>query len=1066
MQTTRPTIDPQLLSSLRWRSIGPHRGGRSVAVAGHPTDPATFYFGACAGGVWKSDDGGTYWRNISDGSFNSAAVGAIAVSQSDPSVVYVGMGEACPRGNVSAGDGVYRSTDGGRSWSHMGLQATKHISRVRIHPANPDLVYVAALGDIFQSNEERGVFRSRDGGKTWDHVLHRSSNSGAADLTMDPTNPRIMFTTLWQARRKPWNFSSGGPESAIFRTTDGGDTWDDITESKGLPSGLKGRMGVAVSPAMDGRVWAIIEAKDRGLYRSDDWGETWELTSDAPKLLQRPWYYSHVFADPQDSETVWVLNLKCWKSTDGGRTFGEVTTPHGDNHDLWIDPANPMRMIEGNDGGACVSFNGGASWSTIYNQPTAQFYRMDADDQYPYRLYATQQDNSAISTPSRNPEKGAILFADSYFVGSSESGQIAVHPEDPNVVFSGAIGSSSGGGDSLHRYDHRTGQSKIVSVWPEFVYGSGVKDHKYRFQWTYPIVFSPHDPGTLYAAAEVVFRSTDEGHSWTAISPDLTRNDRSKMEASGGPITKDTTFVENYGTIFAFAESSYERGVFWSGSDDGLVHISRNGGQNWLDVTPPDLPEWATIAIIEPSPHSPSAAYIAAHRYRLGDDSPLLFKTTDYGRTWLRIDNGIPESEFVWVIRADPERDGLLYAGTERGVHVSFDDGGAWQPLQSNLPVVAVHDMKIKGNELAVATHGRSFWILDDLAVVRQAADEEADANLHLFEPAPVFRSASQMTSGRSSSGPGKKYMLRLGSAATWEETKDDNEQVHAAFLDAGHNPPAGVTLHYAIRGARPEDAALTISTSGGEIIRTVQPKPEDYDELPESKKPSGPFLPIAEGMNRFVWDMRHDPSSKVTEEGAKSSAIEGPLVLPGTYTITLAASGASIERQVKIEKDPRVTTPDTDLQEQLCLMLEVRDSVTGVHGCIDQIRSIRRQVSEWSERANAAGKGQQIAESVEGLKDGLESIELELIQTAATDEEGMDRIALPAGVGFKIKELMAAVSSADAAPTTQQREVFDDLSTRAADASDRLNRLVDEDLQRFVDILHEIEVPAILAGG
>ena len=1070
MQPTKPTVDPQLLTSLRWRSIGPHRGGRTVAVAGHPTDPATFYFGACAGGVWKSDDGGTYWRNISDGFFDSAAVGAIAVSQSDPSVVYAGMGEACPRGNVSAGDGVYRSTDGGRSWTHMGLEATKHISRVRIHPTNPDLVYTAALGDIFRSNEERGVFRSSDGGKTWDHVLYKSDNAGAADLTMDPNNPRIMFATLWQVRRKPWNFSSGGPDSAVFRTTDGGDTWDDITENKGLPSGLKGRMGAAVSPAMPGRVWAIIESKDRGVYRSDDLGETWELVSDDPKLLQRPWYYSHVFADPQDSETVWVLNLKCWKSTDGGRTFNEVTTPHGDNHDLWIDPANPRRMIEGNDGGACVSFNGGASWSTIYNQPTAQFYRMDADDQHPYRLYATQQDNSAISTPSRNFEKGAILFADSYFVGSSESGQIAVHPEDPNVVFSGAIGSSSGGGDSLHRYDHRTGQSRIVSVWPEFVYGSGVKDHKHRFQWTYPIVFSPHDAGTLYAAAEVVFRSTNEGHSWTAISPDLTRNDRSKMEASGGPITKDTTFVENYGTIFAFAESPHERGVFWAGSDDGLVHISRDGGQNWANVTPSDLPEWATVAIIEPSPHNPSAAYVAAHRYRLGDYSPLLFRTTDYGRTWLRIDDGIPESEFTWVIRADTERDGLLYAGTELGVHVSFDDGGVWQSLQSNLPVVAVHDMKVKGNELAVATHGRSFWILDDLAVVRQAASADAaagaGAKLHLFEPASVFRSARQMASGRSSSGPGKKYMLRLGAAATWEETKDDNEQVDAAFLDAGHNPPDGVTLYYTIRDTRSEDAVLTISDGSGEVVRTVRPKPEGYDEMTEAEKPSGPFLSIAEGTNRFIWDMRYDPSSKVTEEGAKSGAMEGPLVVPGIYTITLATSGSSVKRQVKIEKDPRVATPDEDLQEQLGLILEVRDLVTSIHGCINRIRSIRRQVLEWSGRADAAGKGQSIAELVEGLKDALEGIEIELIQTAATDEEGMDRIALPAGVGFKVKELMAAISSADAAPTTQQREVFEDLSAKAADASDRLDRLVDEDLQQFVDMLHELEVPAILAQG
>ena len=1059
-----PTVDPTLLSTLRWRSIGPHRGGRVVAVAGHPTEQATFYFGACAGGVWKSDDGGTYWQNISDGYFTSAAVGAIAVSTSDPAVMFVGTGEACTRGNVSAGDGVYRSTDGGRSWANVGLEATKHISRVRIHPTNPNVVYVAALGDIFGDSAERGVFRSTDCGESWERVLFGDETSGAADLTMDPNNPRIMFATLWEARRKPWNFSSGGPGSAIYRTTDGGDTWENITENKGLPGGIKGRMGVAVSPAKDGRVWAIIEAEDRGLYRSDDLGETWELVSGDPKLIQRPWYYCHVFGDPQDSETVWVLNLKCWKSTDGGRTFNEVSMPHGDNHDLWIDPTNTKRMIQGNDGGACVSFNDGDSWSTIYNQPTAQFYRMDADNEYPYKVYATQQDNSAISTPSRDLEKGAILYADSYFVGSSESGQIAVHPDDSNVVFSGAIGSSSGGGDALHRYDHKTGQSKIVSVWPEFVYGQGVKDHKYRFQWTYPIVFSPHDSGTLYVAAETVFRSTNEGHSWEAISPDLTRNDRSKMEASGGPITKDTTFVENFGTIFAFVESLHEPGVFWTGSDDGLVHVSRDGGKNWENVTPPDLPEWATIAIIELSSHDPAAAYVAAHRYRLADNTPLLYKTNDYGKTWQRITDGIPEHEYTWVIRADTEREGLLYAGTELGVHVSFDDGESWQSLQGNLPVVAVHDMKIRNddNELAVATHGRSFWILDDLKHLRQVPDASDTNGIQLFKPASVVRSAYQMTSGRSS-GDGKRYMLRLGSAATWTETQDENEQSHSTFLDAGNNPPTGAIFHYNLGDVDASEAVLTVSDSGGKVIRTVRPKPCDYDDLSDSEKPPGPFLPVDKGMNRYIWDMRHDQSSKVAT-APKSEAVEGPLVVPGTYTVTLTVDGQTDSQEVTVEQDPRVSTSGEEFQGQLELMLQVRDKTGEVHDAINRIRSIRGQVAEWAGRADAAGKGDALADAVEGLNDSLGSIELALIQTKAPDEEGLDRIGLPAGVGFKLKELMAAVSSADAAPTTQQHDVFGVLSERVDGALDRLERLENEDLQRFVDTLHELEVPAIIA--
>ncbi len=1060
--TATPTVDPALLSTLRWRSIGPHRGGRVVAVAGHPTELATFYFGACAGGVWKSDDGGTYWRNISDGFLSSAAVGAIAVSTSDPNVIFVGTGEACTRGNVSAGDGVYRSTDGGRSWAHVGLRETKHISRVRIHPTNPDIVYVAALGDIFGDSEERGIYRTTDGGKSWERVLFGDERSGAADLTMDPNNPRIMFAALWDARRKPWNFSSGGPGSALYRTTDGGDTWECISGNKGLPGGIKGRMGVAASPAKDGRVWAIIEAEDRGLYRSDDLGATWELVSDDPKLIQRPWYYCHVFGDPQDSETVWILNLKCWKSTDGGRTFNEVSMPHGDNHDLWIDPANPRRMIQGNDGGACVTYNGGDSWSTIYNQPTAQFYRMDADNDYPYRVYATQQDNSAISTASRDIEKGAILYGDSYFVGSSESGQIAVHPDDSSIVFSGAIGSSSGGGDSLHRYDHKTGQSKIVSVWPEFVYGQGVKDHKYRFQWTYPIVFSPHDSGTLYVAAEVVFRSMNEGHSWEAISPDLTRNDRSKMEASGGPITKDTTFVENFGTIFAFVESPHEPGVFWAGSDDGLVHISRDGGDSWDNVTPPDLPEWATVAIIEPSPHDAATAYVAAHRYRLADNTPLLFKTSDYGATWQRITDGIPESEYTWVVRADTEREGLLYAGTEMGIHVSFDDGGSWQSLQVNLPVVAVHDMKVRGNELAVATHGRSFWILDDLTHLRQAPDAADGSGPHLFEPASVVRSAYQMTSGRSS-GDGKRYMLRLGSAAAWVEEKDENEQAHSIFLDAGNNPPTGAIFHYNVGDAPADDAVLTVSDGDGNVVRKVRPKPCGYDDMSELEKPAGPFLPVKEGMNRYIWDLRHDSSSKVSEDGAKSGAIEGPLVVPGTYSVSLTVAGKTVCRDVTIKQDPRVSTSADELREQLDLMLQVRDKVTEVHNGINRIRSIRGQVAEWSARATSVGKGDALSEVTGGLNDSLDSIELEMIQTQVIGEEGLDRIELPAGVGFKLKELMAAVSSADSAPTTQQHDVYGVLSERAGSALGRLEQLESDDLQRFVDSLHELEIPAII---
>ena len=578
-----------------------------------PLIPGTFYFGACAGGVWKTEDGGTYWENVSDGYFNSAAVGAIAVSDSEPSVVYAGMGEATIRLDVTHGDGVYRSNDGGHSWVHVGLEDTRHISSLRIHPTNPDIVFVAALGHAFGPNEQRGVFRSKDGGKNWERVLYKSENAGGGDISIDPSNPNFLVASIWQVRRNFWNLSSGGPDSGLWRSRDGGDTWEDVSSNPGLPDLPFGKIGVAISPAKAGRIYATIEAHEPGVYRSDDYGDTWELVSDNRDLQGRPWYYQHIFADPQDPDTAWVLNYGAWKSIDGGRTWTEVNTPHGDNHDLWIDPRNPRRLIEGNDGGACVSYNGGETFSTIYNQMTAQFYHLTTDDQFPYRVYGTQQDNSAISVPSRS-HKGAIPWGDCYTTGSSESGYIVVDPNDPNIVISGAIGSSPGGGGNMLRYDHSTGQVRIITVWPELNTGFGPVDARYRFQWTYPIQFSPHDSGVLYAAGNVVFRSTDQGESWAPISPDLTRNDPDKLQPSGGEITGDASGAETYCTVFSFLESPHEKGVFWAGSDDGLVHISRDGGANWQNVTPPDLEEWTRVDMIEVSPHDPATAYLAGTR--------------------------------------------------------------------------------------------------------------------------------------------------------------------------------------------------------------------------------------------------------------------------------------------------------------------------------------------------------------------------------------------------------------------------------------------------------------------
>ena len=633
------TVASALQESLTWRCIGPHRGGRVVAVAGHPTDRKTFYFGACAGGVWKSTDAGTYWENISDGFFKTAAVGAIAVSASDPNVIYVGTGETAIRGDVSHGDGVYKSTDGGATWTNVGLADTRFIAKVRIHPTNADIVYVAALGHAFGPNTERGVYRSKDGGATWDQILYRDEETGAIDLVMDPHNPRVLYATLWNGRRDFWSLTSGGPGCGIFKSIDGGDTWTELTRNPGLPKGVLGKIGVAISPA---RRTGSGHWLRRRMVRSSAptmAAATWQRLSEQGELRWRAWYYTHIFAHPTQPETVYVLNGAAWKSTDGGATFVKYPTPHGDNHDLWIDPKDPDRMIQGDDGGAYVTLNDMDTWSSIYNQPTAQFYHVITDKRVPYRIYGSQQDNTAMSLPGFSP-LGAITQADWFRPGGGESGYIAVDPRDPDIIFGGAIGSGAGNG-RLIRYDRRTGQERNVTVWPDVNgMGNGANELKYRFQWTFPLLFSTHEPDALYATSNVVHRSTSDGQHWDVISPDLTRNDATKMEASGGPITKDNTGAEVYGTIFAFAESPHEQGVFWAGSDDGMIHISRDAGKTWHDVTPKNLPEWALISVIEPSPHDPATAYVAATRYKLDDYAPYLLKTNDYGKSWTAITEG------------------------------------------------------------------------------------------------------------------------------------------------------------------------------------------------------------------------------------------------------------------------------------------------------------------------------------------------------------------------------------------------------------------------------------------
>jgi photosystem II stability/assembly factor-like uncharacterized protein len=1052
---TLQNVDESLLSGLEWRCIGPPRGGRVVAVAGDPDELGTFYFGACAGGVWKTEDAGTYWENVSDGFFDTASVGAIAVSESDPNVIYAGTGEACIRGDVTHGDGVYRSTDRGRTWQNLGLADTRHISRVRIHPENPDIAYVAALGHAFGPNTERGVFRTTDGGTTWDRILYKSENAGAADLSLDPSNPRILYAAIWQARRNFWSMTSGGPDSGLWRSNDGGDTWTDITENSGLPGGLKGRIGVAASAAKPGRLWATIEAEDCGIYRSDDYGDTWELVSDERDLQGRPWYYQHIFADTQDADTLWILNYSAWKSIDGGKTFSQVGTPHGDNHDLWIDPVNPRRMIEGNDGGACVSFNGGDSWSTIYNQMTSQFYHVATDDRYPYRVLGTQQDNSAISVPSQT-NKGAIPWGDCYTVGSSESGYIVVDPRDPDVVISGAIGSSPGGGGNMLRYDHKTGQVRIITVWPEAYTGWGAKDWKYRFQWTYPIQFSPHDPAVLHATGNVVFRSTDQGSNWDPISPDLTRNDVTKMEPSGGPITKDTSAAEMYGTIFSFVESPHEAGVYWAGSDDGLVHLSRDGGANWNLITPTQLPEWSMINMIELSPYDLATAYLSATLYKLDDNRPLLYKTNDYGESWSEITSGIPDDDFTRCIRVDPERDGLLYCGTETSAYVSFDDGGSWQPLRANMPVVPVYDLQIKGTDLIAATHGRSFWILDDLEQLRQMTPETTSRTFKLFAPRSAVRAAAPF--GGRKPAPGKSYQLALGSNVTFTESETPEGARKLKFLDAGSNPPSGPVFAYFLADEpdEGEEVVLKVLDNVGETIRTFSSTTQ------ENNGPRVRRVPANAGVNRFIWDTRYAPARHVPGDKTTEDRLRGPLAPPGNYRVSLTVGGETQSESFEIVKDPRVEATEDDFKAQFDLLIEIRDRLSEVHDSINTIRGLKRQADEWARRTRDHSAADTVASAASSLKDKLSAIEAELIQTEYRGAR--DRLNLPTRLNVKLAEITNVVAAADFAPPQQAHDVLVDVGSRIRPHIERLKEVVNTDAAEFENLVHELELPAIVA--
>lgn len=1045
-------MDAKLFSSLEWRCIGPHRGGRVVAVAGHPTEPGTFFFGGCAGGVWKTTNGGSHWENITDGFFKVSAVGALAVSDSDPNVIYAGTGETAIRSNVSHGDGVYKSTDGGRTWANVGLGATRHIGDVVVHPTNPDLVYVAALGHAWGPNPDRGVYRSKDGGKTWEQILFKSDRAGCHDIAMDTSNPRVLYAAIWQGQRYPHAASSGGEDSGIWRSLDGGDTWTEITRNPGLPEGVIGKIGVAASPAQPGRVWALVEATEGGpLFRSDDYGAKWERVSDNMDLSRRPWYYQHVFADPQDADTVWVLNLNCWRSVDGGKNFEAIPTPHGDNHGLWIDPRNPKRIIEGNDGGACVSFDGGHSFSSILNQPTAQFYHVTTDDHIPYRVYGSQQDNWAMRVPSIGFE-GAISWKDYTEPGGGESGYIAVSPRTPHLVFGGGIGTGLGHG-RLIAWNPETGQKRNVTVWPEVGgFGAGADALKYRFQWTFPVEISTHNPDNLYICSNFVHRSTDEGTSWEVISPDLTRNEVSKLGSSGGPITADNSGAEIYCTIFAFRESPHEQGVFWAGSDDGLIHLSRDGGKNWANVTPPDLPEWAMISIIEPSPHDAATVYVAATAYKSDDLHPYLYKTNDYGVTWTKIVGGLPDDEFTRTIREDPARRGLLYCGTELGIHVSFDDGVNWHRLETNLPIVPIWDLVVKGTDLVAATHGRSFWILDDITPLHQMHDDLAGKETHLFKPRDTVRYRLYGRMFDRKSPVYINYKMTGPVTVGVRPTEDASGAPTESFVDAGKNPPEGVIIHYYLRDKPEGTVTLSILDAKGEVIREYT---SDSEEAPKA--------PVAAGANRFVWDYRYPAPTKLDNpvpggrRVIQDTAIM-PKAVPGDYQVRLTVGETTVTQPFTILHDPRLPVSEDDVKAQFALKQQICDQLSTVHATLNQIYKVRGQVEEWERRAKGHASEERVTTAATALKDQLKTIEGTLVNLDADKSQPGT-----AKLKEKLGALSAMIDESDHIPTRGAGEVYTMLEGHVEAEQKKFQQLLDETVPSFGDLVQSLAIPPIV---
>ncbi len=1014
-------VDPKLFSGMQWRQVGPFRGGRTLAIEGVPGEPNTWYFGAVAGGVWKTLDGGANWTPLFDKQ-DISSIGAIAVAPSDHNTIYIGTGEAAIRGNTTYGTGVYKSVDGGKNWKNVGLRDTHQIGALIVHPNNPDIVLVAALGHAFGPNAERGIFRTSDGGKTWTKVLSKDENTGGIDVVFDPHNPNVVFASLWQARRQPWFFSSGGPGSGLYKSEDNGVTWKQLTGS-GLPDGILGRIGISVSGADSNRVYAIIEAKEGGIFRSDDAGEKWTKVNDDGRFRQRAWYFSKIYADPKSVDTVYVLNTGAFKSVDGAKTFNLLPARHGDHHGLWIDPQNPNRIGNANDGGASISMDGGKTWTTQNNQPTAQFYHVATDNAYPYHIYGAQQDNSNVGIASRS-EEGVITAQDWFVAGGGECGFVVPDPRDWHIIYSNSEG-------YVVRYDKNKEEGQDVSVWPMDHSGHGAADLPHRFQWVTPLLLSPHNPDVLYTAAECVFKSTDHGMSWTQISNDLTKNDKSKQQPSGGPLTNDITSVEYYDTVFALAESPKKQGTLWAGTDDGLVQVTTDDGKNWANVTP-KMPEWSTVSIIDPSPHDATMAYVAVDRHRLDDFKPYIFKTTDLGKSWSAITNGIPEGAYVRSVREDPKRKGLLYAGTELGVYFSLDNGAHWQPLQLNLPQSPIHDLVVKDDDLVVATHGRSFWVLDNLTPLRQLNAQSASSDMLLYQPQTAVR-------------------------LHYPEEIDKRQP-------AGDNPPMGAMIDYYFKSAPKDEVTLDILDAQGKLVRHLSSKEKKENEQPPEwpdRVEAPKTIPANEGMNRFAWDLRYNEPVQIPGAFYSSNGPRGALALPGDYQVKLTANGKTQTAPLHLVIDPRTKDHEGELAKQFELSTQANARISDLHQAVNEIREIKSQIKALHSKFGDNAKVKPALDAADAMEHKMSEAEQQLIQVNMKGSEG--NLAFPNMLNEAFDSFSRSVDAGDREPTKPQMDVFALLSGRLDEQLKKWNTIKQDDLPKVTALIKEADLPALI---